>query len=101
MRRLLAATGITVAALAVAPSPVEAHPTGCKITWYNSWPQAGSAGPCTYFQGSLAVQVFCTDAWGNGAYYYGPRIYTNGTSTRYCPTTRPDATFVGTSRTGH
>jgi hypothetical protein len=81
--------------------PIIEHPTGCRVTWYNSWPQAGSAGPCSYFQGSLAVVVFCTDAWGNGANYYGPRVYTNTVSARTCPWTRPNNTFVGTSRTGH
>jgi hypothetical protein len=101
MRRLLVALGVAAATLALAPSPVEAHPSGCRVTWYNSWPQAGSAGPCTYFQGSLAVVVFCTDAWGNGANYYGPRVYTNTVSARTCPSTRPNNTFVGTSRTGH
>jgi hypothetical protein len=112
MRRLLAALGmgavLSVAApvdadaieATVAPevAPVAEHPSGCAVTWLGN---GGRAGPCSYFQGSLAVVVFCTDAYGNGANYYGPRIYTNGTSTRYCPTTRPDATFVGTSRTGH
>jgi hypothetical protein len=77
--------------------PVVEHPTGCAVTWLGN---GGRAGPCSYFQGSLAVVVFCTDAYGNGANYYGPRIYTNGTSTRYCPWDRR-ATYVGTSRTGH
>jgi hypothetical protein len=98
VRRLLAALGVAAASLTVAPAPVEAHPSGCTIAWYGN---GGRAGPCTYFQGSLAVVVFCTDQWGNGANYYGPRIYSNGTSTRYCPTTRPHAQYVGTSRTGH
>ena len=101
MRRLLAAVGIAAASLTVAPSPVNAHPSGCRATWYNSWPQAGSMGPCSYFQGSLAVVVFCTDAYGNGANYYGPRIYTNSVSARTCPSTRPYAQYVGSSRTGH